>query len=85
MALEQEVEEHILQSRQEEHESIGLSLIYVFAELDLMAELVDTMDEMVELTRRLFGTCSWLRQLNPTPLQTSGMTSMHEGSMIPVA
>lgn len=82
MALEREVEEQILQSPQNEHESLGLSLIYVFAELDLLAELVDTMDELVELTRQLFGTSSWLHQLNPTPMQTSGMTSVHDGSMI---
>ncbi|KAF9451224.1 hypothetical protein P691DRAFT_724576 [Macrolepiota fuliginosa MF-IS2] len=81
IALEREVEEQILQSYQGEHESLGLSLIYVFAELDLLAELVDTMDGLVELTRHLFGTSSWLKQLNPTPMGTSGITNMHEESM----
>lgn len=65
IALEREVEEHILQSHQEEHESLGLSLIYVFAELDQLARLVSTIDEAVELTRRLFGTSSWLKIDDP--------------------
>ena len=83
IVLEREVEEHILQSHQGQHEPLGLSLVYVFAELDQLAKLVDTIDEVVELTRRLFGTSSWLNQLNPTPMQTTGMTSIQDGSMIP--
>lgn len=56
MALEREVEEHLLESRHDDSESLGMSLIYIFAELDLLAELVDTIDELVEHTRELFGT-----------------------------
>jgi hypothetical protein len=78
MSLEQEVEEHLLQSQQEASESLGMSLIYIFAELDLLAELVDTIVELVELTRQLFGTSSWLNQTNPTPVHTPGMTSVQD-------
>lgn len=78
IALEREVEEQLLQSAQGENESVGLSLIYVITELDMLAELVDTIDELVELTRKLFGTSSWLNQNNATPMQTPGMTSVHD-------
>jgi hypothetical protein len=70
IALEREVEEQILQSAQGEHESVGVSLIYVMAELELLAELVDTIDELVDLTRQLFGTSSWLRGSGRTPMLT---------------
>lgn len=70
ITLEREVEEQILQSAQGEHESVGLSLIYVMSELELLAELVDTIDELVDLTRQLFGTSSWLSNHPPTPMHT---------------
>ncbi|KAJ3567123.1 hypothetical protein NP233_g6565 [Leucocoprinus birnbaumii] len=82
MALERQVEEHLLETRHEDCETSGMSLIYIFAELDLLAELVDTIDELVELTRQLFGTSAWLDPAHPTPLHPSGMTSIQEESTV---
>lgn len=76
IALEREVEEQILQSVQGEHESVGVSLIYVLSELELLAELVDTIDELVDLTRQLFGTSSWLSRQAQTPMLTPRDTTV---------
>jgi hypothetical protein len=71
MVLEREVEEQLVQSHQGDPDSLGMSLVYIFAELDLLAELVDAIDELVDLTRQLFGTSAWLDQTNPTPMHSS--------------
>ncbi|KXN87739.1 hypothetical protein AN958_08215 [Leucoagaricus sp. SymC.cos] len=77
MSLEREVEEQLLQTHQDDNDS-RISLIYIFAELDLLAELVDAIDDLVDHTRQLFGTSAWLDQMNPTPMYTSGVTSVVE-------
>jgi hypothetical protein len=46
-------------------EFLGLSLAYTFAEIEAMRKLVDTLDELLELSRQLFGTSAWLSQLYP--------------------
>lgn len=57
--LEGGVEERIRQSRQVAADSLGLSVIYAFAEIDVLRELVDTIDELLYLARQLFGTSLW--------------------------
>jgi hypothetical protein len=47
--------------------SRGLSLVYAFAESEVMEEVVDTLEELLELSWQLFGTPSWLTTQQPWP------------------
>ncbi|TBU28948.1 hypothetical protein BD311DRAFT_307591 [Dichomitus squalens] len=58
--LESHVQDCIRQARDEEPHALGLSLVYAFAEQEVMQNLVDTLEELLELTGRLFGTSAWL-------------------------
>lgn len=49
------MEDQIRQSRVANTACMGLSLAYVFAELDILGRLVDTNEELLDLTRELFG------------------------------
>lgn len=39
---------------------MGLSLVYAYAESEIMKEVVGTMEELLEISRHLFGTSAWL-------------------------
>ncbi|PFH47852.1 hypothetical protein AMATHDRAFT_151147 [Amanita thiersii Skay4041] len=74
--LENVVEANIeLFYRRDPSEGQSLTLIYVFAELDALAKLVDTVDELLDLTRQLFGTAGWN---NGTPTSSATFASFHE-------
>ncbi|KAF9489836.1 hypothetical protein BDN71DRAFT_1455486 [Pleurotus eryngii] len=75
MTLEMHVEERIRQSREEHLGGLGLPIVYAFAEADVLRELVDTLEDLLELSRQLFGTSSWYSY---GPLDMSVMTSIHE-------
>ncbi|KAH9946389.1 uncharacterized protein BXZ73DRAFT_37522 [Epithele typhae] len=57
--LEAHVQECIAHAREEQTE-LGLSLVYAFAEQEVMQCLVDTLEELLERTGQLFGTSAWL-------------------------
>ena len=46
---------------------MGLSLVYAFAEGEVMNDIVDTMEELLDLSRQLFGTSAWLTTQQPWP------------------
>ena len=58
--LEAHVHECISRAREEEPGALGLSLVYAFAEREAMQALVDTLEELLEQTGRLFGAAAWL-------------------------
>ena len=58
--LESHVQDCIRKAREEEPHALGLSLVYAFAEQEVMQNLVDALEELLELTGRLFGTSAWL-------------------------
>ncbi|GJE97050.1 Fusaric acid resistance protein-like [Phanerochaete sordida] len=58
--LEDHVQERINQAREEDPEALGLSLVYAFAEQQVMRNMVDTLEALLELTGSLFGTSTWL-------------------------
>lgn len=73
--LQSHVDARIQQSRAEGLNDLGLSLVYAFAEADILTNLVDTVEELLDLSRQLFGTSSWFDQSwQPDPR----MTSIHE-------
>jgi hypothetical protein len=37
----------------------GMSLVYSVAEREVMRDMVDTIEELLELCRQLFGTSAW--------------------------
>ncbi|TFK42866.1 hypothetical protein BDQ12DRAFT_644760 [Crucibulum laeve] len=59
-ALERQVEERIRVSRHEGAEPLGLPMVYAFAEMRVLGEMVDTVEELLDVTRQLFGSLSWL-------------------------
>lgn len=71
--LEAHVQDSIHTAREEETHAMGLSLVYAFAEQEVMKNMVDTLEELLELSGRLFGTTAWL-----THEQRMSMTSLHE-------
>lgn len=44
---------------------MGLSLVYAFAEVEVMKDIVNTLEELLDLTRQLFGTTAWLTTQQP--------------------
>lgn len=58
--FEDHVQERINQAREEDPEALGLSLVYAFAEQQVMRNMVDTLEALLELTGSLFGTSTWL-------------------------
>lgn len=46
---------------------MGLSLVYAFAEGEVMNDIVETMEELLDLSRHLFGTSAWLTTQQPWP------------------
>jgi len=43
----------------------GISLAYSVAEREVMSDMVDTIEELLELCRQLFGTSAWLTHTWP--------------------
>ena len=60
VTLEAHVQECIRRARAEEPHALELSLVYAFAEQEVMQHLVDTLEELLEQTGQLFGTSAWL-------------------------
>ncbi|KAI0362777.1 hypothetical protein OH77DRAFT_1417068 [Trametes cingulata] len=58
--LEAHVQDCIRRAREEDPHALGLSLVYAFAEQEVMQNVVDTLEELLEVTGRLFGTSAWL-------------------------
>jgi len=53
---------------------MGLSLVYAFAEKEVMEGVVDALEELLDLSRQLFGTSAWL-----TTQQSLSAISVDEG------
>ena len=63
----------IRRAREEDPHAMGLSLIYALAEMEVLKHMVCTLEELLELTGRLFGTTAWL-----THSQHVSVASLHE-------
>lgn len=64
--LERHVKEQIGQRRQAGGGAqMGLPLVYAFAESEVLNDVVDTLEELLDLSRQLFGTSSWLTTQPP--------------------
>ncbi|KZT03579.1 uncharacterized protein LAESUDRAFT_659459 [Laetiporus sulphureus 93-53] len=58
--LEHHVQDSIRQAREEDAYAMGLSLVYAFAEQEVLKNMVVILEELLENTGRLFGTSAWL-------------------------
>ncbi|KAJ3777872.1 hypothetical protein FB446DRAFT_77222 [Lentinula raphanica] len=66
--LKESIDIHIRSTREKWHGPSGISLIYALAETNVMSDIVDTLDELLELSRQLFGTAAWFEgHLDVTP------------------
>jgi len=68
------VEERIRKAREADGILMGLSLVYAFAEKEVMEGVVDALEELLDLSRQLFGTSAWL-----TTQQSLSAISVDEG------
>lgn len=73
--LQRHVQDCIRKARNEDSHSMGLSLVYAFAEQEAMKDMVNTLEELLDLTGQLFGASAWLTQYPP-----SSRTSIQEES-----
>jgi hypothetical protein len=67
--LEEHVQARIDASRDAD-EALGLSLVYAFAERQVMRSMVETIESLLELTGNLFGTSTWLTQQSHLSIST---------------
>ncbi|EPQ58496.1 hypothetical protein GLOTRDRAFT_36717 [Gloeophyllum trabeum ATCC 11539] len=69
------VDECIRQTRQDDPHSMGFSLVYAFAETEVLKDMVDTIEELLSLTRKAFGSSTWLTYV---PQGYRSHVSVHE-------
>ena len=62
--LEGRIHHRIRQAREKDPQAFGLSLVYAFAEQQMMHNMVDTLEALLEVTGSLFGTSTWLTHEN---------------------
>ncbi|KAH7908025.1 Fusaric acid resistance protein-like-domain-containing protein [Hygrophoropsis aurantiaca] len=74
-----QVEQRIQIAIENDHSFVGLSVVYSFAEREVMHDLVDTVEELLELCRQLFGTSAWLTYTLPTIHSDDGPGTPGEG------
>ncbi|KAF8652680.1 hypothetical protein AX16_004186 [Volvariella volvacea WC 439] len=74
--LKRDIEEKVQSVRVEEVGPLGLSRIYALAEIDVLNDLVDTLEHLLGIGRQLFGTLSWLE----SSLELTITMSLHEDS-----
>ncbi|KAL0578438.1 hypothetical protein V5O48_003537 [Marasmius crinis-equi] len=74
--LHSELGHHLKQTREDQTGPQGLSVVYTLAEAVVMADLVRTIEELLDLCRQLFGTTSWFSDHPSLDLTT--MISTHE-------
>lgn len=58
--LETSMQESIRKARQEDPQAMGLSLVYSFAEQEVLRNTVTMLETLLEVTGSLFGTSAWL-------------------------
>ncbi|KAK7689181.1 hypothetical protein QCA50_007872 [Cerrena zonata] len=61
-SLETHIYDSLLKAQAEDPHAMGMSLVYAFAEQEVMRNMVNALEELVELTGRLFGTSTWLQE-----------------------
>lgn len=47
---------------------MGLSLVFAFAEREVLKDLVETLEELLDLCRQLFGSSAWLTEPMSQPV-----------------
>ena len=78
--LDAHVTECLLRARAAAPDALGLSLVYAFAEGEVMRGLVDALEELLERTGRLFGTTAWLTHACASHFSGGGVASeLEEG------
>lgn len=75
--LEGQVEERIQEARKKDPFAMGYSLVYSFAETEAMRNFVDTVHELLDICRDLFGTASWM--VTPSALPSRDVSLYEEG------
>ncbi|KAG6918866.1 hypothetical protein DXG01_010929 [Tephrocybe rancida] len=57
--LERDVEQHISRAQKEISEPLGLPIVYAYSEIKILRDLVQAIEDLLDLTRQLFGTSAW--------------------------
>ena len=75
-SLETRVRERLRETRASDPQAMGLSLVYSFAEQEVLGNMVDAMEKLLEVTGSLFGASAWLT----SDTQWSRTTYREEGN-----
>ncbi|KAI0047054.1 hypothetical protein FA95DRAFT_1493111 [Auriscalpium vulgare] len=57
-----QMEDSIRAARAQDPHAMGLSLVYAFAESELLKDMVDTLEGLLNICRTLFGAATWLEE-----------------------
>ncbi|KAG6833200.1 hypothetical protein H0H87_010263 [Tephrocybe sp. NHM501043] len=57
--LKRSVKEHISKAQKRVSEPLGLPVVYAFAEIRILEDLVQAIEDLLDITRQLFGTSAW--------------------------
>lgn len=78
--LEVKVDSSLRQAQQdmpENFRALGLSPVYAFVEGEIMKAMVDALEDIVELSRSLFGSLDWL-SIERRAFSNSETSSLYE-------
>lgn len=67
-SLETHIYDSLVKAREEDPHAMGMSLVYAFAEQEVMRNMVNALEELVELTGQLFGASTWLQDATWTTM-----------------
>jgi len=73
------IEAQLQRAVEEDSQLRGLPMIYSIAEREVMMDLVDTVEDVSELCRELFGTSVWLTETWGQGIMENGLVSPGEG------
>lgn len=77
--LETSMNESLGLAHEQHRDAFGISLVYSFAEQEVVKELVVSLEELLELSGRLFGTRAWLLPGSEWERVETGVSDVDQG------
>jgi hypothetical protein len=77
------VAEKIRDAREHDPHAMGLSLVFVYAEREVLQDLIDALEELLEVCQELFGSTAWLpHALSGTATPVEGVPVHREETLL---
>lgn len=81
LKLNDKVKEHMRDpDKENDVDDIGLTWIYALAEADVLLRMINTLDDLLTVSRQLFGTASWYGSARQSAVDTTLVMSMQENT-----